>query len=109
MPENSNVKTIKLQVEHRGTEFNLRRLSVFQLKFFSAFFRQLLPASPKAPTFGALTPAWPRPASRPVPGLTFSLQSCVSAVNLFIYGWTLTRRTERKRFILARCREGRRR
>ena len=28
-------------------------------------------ASPKAPTFGALTPARPRPVSRPFPGLTF--------------------------------------
>ena len=56
--------------------------------------RQLLHASPKAPTVGALPPrqllhallyllhpcsrAWPRPASRPVPGLTFSMQSCAS-------------------------------
>ncbi len=27
----------------------------------------------KGPTFGALSPTWPRPASRPVPGLTFSV------------------------------------
>ena len=47
-----------------------------------AFFRQLLPALPVALTFGALTPAWPRPAFRPVPGLTFSMQSCVFAVKL---------------------------
>jgi hypothetical protein len=34
----------------------------------------------------ALPPAWPRPASRPVPGLTFSLQSCVSAVKTVFMG-----------------------
>jgi hypothetical protein len=53
---------------------------LFSLEIFSAIFRQSLRASPKAPTFGALTPAWPRPVSQPVPGLTFSMQSCVSAV-----------------------------
>jgi len=38
--------------------------------------RQLLHASPRAPTFGALPPAWPRPASRTLCVLTSSLQSC---------------------------------
>jgi hypothetical protein len=54
-----------------------------------ALFRQLLHASPKAPTFGALPPAWHRPVSRPLPGLTFSMQSCGFAVSSFLYEWTL--------------------
>jgi hypothetical protein len=46
---------------------------LFPLKNFSVSFRQLLLASPEAPTFGALSPA--------------SMQSCVSAVKtLFIDG-----------------------
>jgi hypothetical protein len=58
----------------------MQSVLLFSLENFSAIFRQLLHASPKAPTFGALLPARPRPVSRPVPGLTCSLQSCVSAV-----------------------------